>query len=140
MDLCGVIGEIQRGPMHSLSLSFGSIKRKWGVSDPLENTSGQRWCLPRVKILGAVPLEEIFLLADSTLLGNRARTLHLQTYLSHAYVNMSPSFLSSLPNSYPRRFLFSFQDNFIISILDILGQVFFNYSKLQFSNYFFIYI
>ena len=98
---------------------FGCIERKWGVSDPLENTSGQRWCLPRVKILGAVPLEEIFLLADSTLLGNRARTLHLQTYLSHAYVNMSPSFLSSLPNSYPRRFLFSFQDNFIISILDI---------------------
>ena len=95
---------------------FGCIERKWGVSDPLENTSGQRWCLPRVKILGAVPLEEMFLLPDSTLLGNRARTLHLQTHLSHAYVDMSPFFLR-YPTPILALFFFFFFSFFFFKII-----------------------
>lgn len=95
---------------HALPFSFcffGSIKRKWGVSDPLENTSGQRWSLPRVKILGAVPaLKKYFFYRIPRFWG----TVHGP----YTYSRPLPcwrryvSFLPSFPNSYPRRFPFLF--------------------------------
>lgn len=89
---------------HALPFSFcffGSIKRKWGVSDPLENTSGQRWSLPRVKILGAVPaLKKYFFYRIPRFWGTvHGPYTYRQTSPMLTSICLLPSFVSQLLSS-----------------------------------------